>query len=168
MTVSGIEASVRDRLPGAGPVLWWAFYLLLYLSFVSPLAWTQAVAGAILSAIAVGLSRLGMRTAGLRLAGAAPKVWRLRAVARILALEATAVAGALVRQLRGGRRVRGRFVAVRVGEPVDPAADAAITLEAAVAPNTYVVALFEDEDLLLVHQFEARQDVRGSFPRWAR
>ena len=90
---------------------WWVVGVAVYTSFVS-FVWTQLVAGAVAAALAVALSHLAFRAAGLRVAGAAPQVWRLRAVGTILARELRAVATALWALVRGRQPPNARFVAV--------------------------------------------------------
>lgn len=144
---------------------WWLAGTVIYLSFVD-LIWTQVVAGAVVAAAAVAVSARAWRVADLSYTASWPRVWRLRAVGRILGREIRAVVGALARQARGVAEVAGHYVAVPTEEPVDSGVDVALTLEASLAPNTYVVASFPDEQLLLVHQFQPSPGARRSFPRW--
>lgn len=156
-----------SRRPAPATVAWWLVYVGVYLSFVT-FTWTQAVAGAAVAAVAVAVSVRALRIAGVAMPATWPRVWRLRAVAVILGREVRAVVAALVRQLLGRGRVSGRFVAVRVDEPMDVGLDVAVTVEASLAPNTYVVAAFPSDGLLLLHQFEPVSGARRSFPRWRR
>lgn len=145
---------------------WWLAGTATYLSFVTPV-WTQVVAGAVVAAAAVAMSARAWRVADLSYTVSWPRVWRLGAVGRILAREVRTVVGALVRQARGVAPVAGRYVAIRTEEPVDSGVDVALTLEASLAPNTYVVASFTEERLLLLlHQFQPSPGARWSFPRW--
>lgn len=160
------ERAPERRPSRGGAVVWWAIYTALYVSFTG-WAWSQLIAGALVAALSVGLSSATLRAGGLSFAGSAPRIWRIRAVVAIVVSEAWAVIVALARQLRGGEPVRGRFVAFRAGERIDPAADASVTLEASLAPNTYVVAVVgEDDPVVLVHQFAPRPQPRSTFPRW--
>lgn len=146
---------------------WWLVAMAVYVSFVS-VVWTQVVAGAVVAALAVALSLVVLRSARLRVGTAAPQVWRVRAVGAILARELRAVLTALPALLAGRAGATGRFVAVRLPHRLDPAEDAAVTMEASLAPNTYVVGIVQGdgEDLLLVHQLAARGGILRSFPRW--
>lgn len=155
----------NDRRPWAAVLGWWLAGTATYVSFVS-LVWTQIVAGAVVAATAVAVAARAWRVAELSYTASWPRVWRVGAVGRILAREVRAVVGALVRQARGVAPVAGRYVAVPTDEPVDSGVDAALTLEASLAPNTYVVASFTDEQLLLLHQFQPSPGARRSFPRW--
>lgn len=160
----------RGRVPRhIGTVLWWAAATGLYLSFVT-FTWTQVIAGGVVAAGAVALSRRGARAAGLSQQGALPYLWPPRSVMSVLIHEVRAVAGALAGRFVRGQPVGGRFIAFRSGQEIDPEMDTALTLEASLAPNTYVVAvLAEDGDaIVLTHQFSAQPDVRRSFPRWRR
>lgn len=163
--MTGSERGLRH----VGTVLWWAAATVLYLSFVT-FTWTQLVAGGVVAAGAVALSRRGARAAGLTHEGALPYLWPPRAVIAILVREVRAVAGALAGRFVHGQPVGGRFIAFRSGQEVDPEMNTALTLEASLAPNTYVVAvLAEDGDaIVLTHQFSPQPDVRRSFPRWRR
>lgn len=148
-------------------LLWWIAATGLYLSFVT-FTWTQVVAGGVVAAGAVAVSRRGARAAGLEQEGVLPRVWPPRAVSSILFDELRAVARALVGRFAGGEPIRGRFIAFRAGEEIGAEMDTALTLEASLAPNTYVVAVLgEDDDaVVLIHQFAPRPGARRSFPRW--
>lgn len=150
-------------------VPWWAAGCAVYVSFVT-FVWTQVVAGAVVAALAAGLSWLALRSGDVRVAGAAPQLWRVRAVAAILVGEVRAVVAVLAAQVTGRRSASGRFVVVPLSSRPDAGADAAVTIEASVAPNTYVVGVLEEggRAMLLVHQLQAQDGVRRSFPRWRR
>lgn len=160
----------RSARPRRGPtLLWWAAYVALYLSFTGWM-WTQLVTGMVAAAVAVALSRAALRPSGPSSLRSAPHVWRGRTIAVILLAEVRAVTSALLRQLRGRAPVEGRFVAFRVDEPIDAATDAGLTIEASLAPNTYVVAVEDDDrgSTVLVHQFAPRPRPKETFPRWRR
>lgn len=162
-------AAAGHRRGTAGSILWWWLgATALYVSLV-PFSWPQLAAGAAVAAAAVGLARQALHAAGLNATGAAPHVWRLGGIATAMGTELRDVALAVARQLRGRGPVRGRFVAFRPGETISPSVDAAFTFEASLSPNTYVVAVVDDEedrDVVLTHQLVPRPHVRSSFPRW--
>lgn len=159
------------REHGAGALvstfLWWICATVLYLSFVT-FTWTQVLAGGAVAAAAVAMSRRGARAAGLTQQGVVPRPWPPRAVAAIVLGEFVAVGRALFDRFARREPVSGRFVAFRIGHEIDPGLDTALTLEASLAPNTYVVAVLpEDEDaVVLLHQFTPEPGARRSFPRW--
>lgn len=160
-----VDRSAARRLPW-GYVVWWGAYAGIYLLFVS-VSVQELVAASLVAAAAVALSRVSLRAAGISFAGALPHLHRPATVARVFIAETSAVAAALFERVRRRRPLQGRFVAVPVDHHVDAALDAAITLEASVAPNTYVVALIEGQGCLLLHQLAPRPDAKDSFPRWA-
>ncbi|MDP9021528.1 MAG: hypothetical protein M3N57_02285 [Actinomycetota bacterium] len=160
-----VDRSAARRLPW-GYVVWWGAYAGIYLLFVS-VSVQELVAASLVAAAAVALSRVSLRAAGISFTGALPQLHRLAAVARVFIAETRAVAAALFERVLRRRPLRGRFIAVPVDHRIDAALDAAITLEASVAPNTYVVALIEGQECLLLHQLAPRPDPKRSFPRWA-
>lgn len=160
---------VRGRAgPGhlATAAVWWLAYLGLYLWLVSGLTWQEVVAGIPVAAVAVAATVVALRGAAVDLVGRPPALWRPLTVARIVLAEATTFARVFLRLLRG-RQPQGRYVAVPVDVPVAAGSDAALTVEAGIAPNTLVVAVLEGQDVLLLHQLEASPRAKTSFPRWS-
>ncbi len=153
--------------------LWVVVGTLAYLSLLdnkSPVL--EVFAGALVTAGAYWLSRATFRAAELSCTRDIPRLWRLGAVARIIATESRAVFVALVRHLTGRKRIAGEVVAIPVDAEVcggadEVAFDAAITVEAGLAPNTFIIGLAEKQEVLLVHQLVPQTDPQESFPRWA-
>lgn len=153
-------------------VVWVAVGTAVYLSFIDSRAIAEVVAGVLVSAGSVWLAYISFRAAGLSYRRDLPRLWRLRAMSRIIATECWAVFLALVRDLSGREPINGEVVAIPVDhEPVrgpgGVAFDAAITVEAGIAPNTFIIGLAEKQQVLVVHRLVRLDGPEKSFPRWS-
>ncbi len=153
-------------------VVWLVVGTLVYLSFLDNRSVDEWVAGAFVTAGSIWLARAAFRAAGLSYHPDLPRLWRLGAVFRIIAAECWAVFVALVRHLTGRKQIQGEIVAIpvdgRLVQGADEVAfDAAITVEAGLAPNTFILGLVEKQEVLLVHQLVPQAEPERSFPRWA-
>lgn len=156
----------------AARLVWVPLGTVVYLSFLDALSTSEVVAGVLVTGGALWVSTAVFRSAELAYSPQLPRLWRLPTVVRITAREAWMVTAALVRHLLRRSPIAGEVVAIPVSDaPVKGggglAFDAAITLEAGLAPNTFIVWLDEDESELLVHQLVSRPHPERSFPRWA-
>ncbi len=143
-----------------------------YLSFLDNREPIEYLTGALVTTGAYLLARVTFRAAGLSYTPDLPRLWRLGTVVRITAAESWAVFLALVRHLSGRQRIAGEIVAIPLRDepdhgPDSAAFDAAITVEAGLAPNTFIVGKDDEDGVLLVHQLVRRADPEHSFPRWA-
>jgi multisubunit Na+/H+ antiporter MnhE subunit len=146
---------VRRLAAGA---LWWAFLLGVWVLLVGTKDELELIAGACAAAIGAaavdavcsrGLLRFRFAPAWLATA------WR--PLARVLP-EFIVAMRALVRALTGRGRVRGRFRAVQVetggDTPLGAGRRAFLTVAGSIAPNTLVVDVDRERDLVLLHELE--------------
>jgi multisubunit Na+/H+ antiporter MnhE subunit len=92
-----------------------------------------------------------------------PRLWR--PFARV-PLDTGIVTWALVRQLAGRRKERGRFRAMRFraagGDPASTGRRALAESFGSLAPNTFVVGVDPDRELIIVHQLVPSDDPAGA------
>ncbi len=161
----------RSRPTAPRIAVWWLCYVAVYLLFVGNLTWQETVAAILIAAAAVALSLVALAQTYEVVGAAAPALWRVRVILRLFLHESWAVLRWLGHRALGRRRPpSGGFVAVRLEDidAMDATRDASITIEASLAPNTYVVGVLEDDALLLLHQLVRTPDPKSSFPRWAK
>jgi multisubunit Na+/H+ antiporter MnhE subunit len=140
----------------------WAVLAAVWLLLTDTRRFPELMAGVVAAAIAATGSEL---VRAQRIAEVRPRLGQLahvhRAVARVPADLALLTVEAL-RQLSRPRRVRGAFLALRFEAGGDSAEDTArrALAEAAgsLAPNTIVIGVDRDRDVLLVHQLVRRPD----------
>lgn len=152
-------------------LVWVVAGTAVYLSFLDNREPIEYLTGALVTTGAYLLARITFRTAGLSYTPELPRLWRLWTVVKITAAESWAVFLALVRHLTGRQRIAGEVVAIPLRDepnrgPGAAAFDAAITVEAGLAPNTFIVGKDDEDGVLLVHQLVRRGDPEHSFPRW--
>ena len=142
---------------------WWAAMFLLYLALVDTRQHPELVLGSIVAAAAASAA-MGIR-ATRRLRGSVD-VALLRVVPRAawgLVAESVLILGYLIGRL-AGRRGRGRFRAVpfRAGGdgPRDVARRALSESLGSLGPNTIVIGIDRERDLILVHQLVPRDERR--------
>ena len=140
---------------------WFLALNLLWLMLISALVPEEEALGVLASALAataaVAVNRQGLFRFRPRLG------WLL--AARVLPgrtiRETGLVLGALFRQLAGGRPARGQFRSIPVSLPDDP--DRAATKRALLTaglsfpPNSYVLEIDVDRELMLAHQLIAEE-----------
>jgi multisubunit Na+/H+ antiporter MnhE subunit len=134
----------------------WALLFTLWMLLAGTLALSEILAGSAAAAVAATAVEV-VRRQGLVRFRPDPR-WLLRAwgLPWKTIREFVALMVALGRSLTGGRRVRGRFVALpfRAGgnDPRSSARRAVFALGASFAPNTYVVDFDRTDGEVLVHQ----------------
>lgn len=143
--------------PAAAVARWlcWSIGLfVLYVAFVHTLAPAELVAGAVCAAISAGLAtwvaaqgliRLGLRPGDLR------RTWRPFAQS---APDVVVLTRALWRRVVRREEVRGAFRVVRFRAGGSSAEGRRALAEGlgSLAPNTYVLGIDTDDELILVHQ----------------
>src|SRR5215211_1237979 len=146
------------RLAALG-VGWWVVGMLLWLLLTSTVAWNEVLTG--VAAAAVGALTVVAVHAHERIA-AHPRLGWVRFVLplpRRIAADTWFVTRALAARLRG-RRIRGRYIELRVTRSADAserrARQAATTVITSMAPNHYVVDFDEERGVVLVHELVRR------------
>ena len=160
---------------GRRAVLWIAWWLVLmgaWLLLTSTTDPVEMIAGAVAAAIAATVAEL-VRIQDLQAMRVRPR-WLPRAarLPRLIITDTWMVMAALVQRILFRRSVRGKFLAL----PFDPGDDddpyaagrrALITAAISVTPNTYVVGIDADRNLILVHQLvpaspaKAQEEILG-------
>jgi multisubunit Na+/H+ antiporter MnhE subunit len=151
-----------------GSVAWWAVLFAFWLLLVDTVKLAELAAGAIAAALGAAVAAL---TAGG--AGARPRArlaWLARAPAALarLPLDSGLLVVALWRRLGRRRRVSGSFRAIRFqggardGHSV--ARRAAAKWLDSLGPNSYVVSIDEERDVMLVHQLVPPDDAASADP----
>ncbi|MDQ4058175.1 MAG: Na+/H+ antiporter subunit E [Actinomycetota bacterium] len=151
---------------------WWALLAALWLLLTGSFDPYEMGAGAVAAAVAATTATLVKAESVMRFD---PEIaWLLRAVRlpRRIFVDNLVVLGAAVRHVTGRRRAVGAFRAVRFrtgGEDSRSATRRALVISAiTVTPNTYVVGVDKDRDLILCHQLvPARpEDARKEILEW--
>jgi multisubunit Na+/H+ antiporter MnhE subunit len=149
---------------------WTVLFALWLLLTFHPVV-SELVTGALGAALGATAAEL-VRSQGLVRFGPEPR-WLLRAwrVPKEMVSDTAIVFGALWRHLFGGERVQGAWRAVPFAYGGDDARAAArralVTTAISATPNTYVVGMDKENDLMLVHQLvpapreEATESVTG-------
>jgi multisubunit Na+/H+ antiporter MnhE subunit len=139
-----------------GWLAWFAVLNVLWLVFISAWVVEEEILGLVASAIAATAAEV-VREQGL--VGFRPRarwLWQVRLLPARSVRESVGVLGALARQLAGRGAVRGRFRLVEVTLPDDrdeaAAKRALLTAGESFAPNAYVIAIDQQENLMLVHE----------------
>lgn len=152
----GTQTASRSRRRVAWWLAWFAVLNVLWLVFISAWVLQEEILGLVASAVGATAAE-AVREQGL--VGFRPRAswfWRARVLPRRAVSESVLVLSALVRQLGGRQRVRGRFRLVPVTLPDDPdeaaAKRALLTAGESFAPNTYVLTIDDREGLMLVHE----------------
>ena len=140
---------------------WFAVLNLIWLALISAWVTAEAVLGLFASALAA-TAAVAVRSQHLIVFR--PRLeWLLRA--RSLPLrsvrESGLVLAALARQLGGGEPARGRFRTVPVSLPADPdeaaTKRALLTIGDTFPPNSYVLEIDPERELMLVHELIPRE-----------
>lgn len=129
---------------------------LLWLVFISAWVPEEELLGLFASAVAAtaaeAVREQGVAGFRLRLLW----LWRARVLPWRTLRESRLVLAALARQVTGRRRVKGRFRVVPVTLPDDPNEQAGkralLTAGESFAPNAYVLAIDNRENLMLIHE----------------
>jgi multisubunit Na+/H+ antiporter MnhE subunit len=151
-----------------GWVGWWALLAGFWLLLTDSVKPSELAAGALAATLATAAAGLVRRE---RLVVWRPRPGWLRGAGRPplrMVLDIGPLANVLWRRVVLGRRVRGRFRAVRFTRTGKGAEDTAARVLAkgagSLAPNTFVVGVDVDERVLLVHQLVATDDPRDVDP----
>jgi multisubunit Na+/H+ antiporter MnhE subunit len=146
----------------------WAVLFAFWLLLVDTLKAPELAAGAFAAALGVVVSALTARGAG---ASPRPRLGWLRRVPAALVrlpLDTGVLAAALWRRVGRRRRVRGSFRAVRFRgggrDGYSVARRAAAKWLDSLGPNSYVVGIDEERDVLLVHQLVPPQEPGSADP----
>jgi multisubunit Na+/H+ antiporter MnhE subunit len=150
---------------------WWGVFFVFYMLLAGVLVRAELIAGAVLAAVAASVAEL------VRVQDARQFRPRLRWILRAYRLPPAILADcghlfrALWRHLMRGEEVRGAFRAFQhpVSGQGPRAAGRRALLNAAISitPNTYVVGIDEDREIVLVHQLipcepsQAREEILG-------
>ena len=144
---------------------WWGALFVLYLLLTCTIAVAEVVVGAVAAALATAAAEVAQNAGGLKrrprlswIAKLARLPWRVLVDCGILGL-------ALYRRVFGKEHLEGSFHAIPFAmhgqDAVSVARRAMITASISLAPNTYVVALDRQRNLLLVHQLIPSPHRRG-------
>lgn len=155
------------RTFGAAFLFAGAFYLLLIDTTSSPELYAGAAATLLAALVGTIASRNGLRAAGAR-PGWLVRSWRATAA---IPADIFWVSAAAVQQLVAPRQIRGRVRAVpfRYGDPEngeDMGRRALAEAAGSLAPNTIVIGIDEEHDVILAHELRhtegrRRIDVMG-------
>jgi hypothetical protein len=142
---------------------WWAAMFVLYLALVDTRQHPEVVLGSLVAAVAAS-GAVGIRSARNLRGSLDPSLLRAVPVAAWQFLvESLLILGYLVARV-GGRAGRGRFrtAPFRHGDdgPRDVARRALSEAVGSLGPNTIVVGIDPDRDLILVHQLVPRDAER--------
>ena len=142
---------------------WWLALSGLWLLLVGTVDPAEVVAGAAAAAIAATTATWVLAPSQERFRPRARWLARVGRLAWAAARDTGLIFAALWRHVVLRRPVEGRFRAVRFewdGHGAQAMARRALAKAAgSFAPNTYVVGIDEDDDVILVHQLVARADV---------
>ena len=143
----------RERLRSW--VIWAIALFLLWLTLVGTIAWLELVAGACAAAVGAFAAQLVRERGLLRYSLPAPVVLRAwRPVVRIVP-DFWILIVALLRAVVSGRRPAGAYQAVRFpaggADPASAGGRAFATAAGSLAPNSVVVDVDRERDLMLVH-----------------
>jgi multisubunit Na+/H+ antiporter MnhE subunit len=151
----------------AGWVAWWAVLVAFWLLLTDSVKLAELLTGAV--AAALGATAARSIEAEPRVPLRPQAAW-LRGLPRALArlpLDSALLALALGRRLLG-RPVRGSFRAVRFrARGRDPHSTARLVTAKwldSLGPNSYVIGIDSEEDLMLVHQLVEREDPASADP----
>ncbi|MEA2506278.1 MAG: Na+/H+ ion antiporter subunit [Actinomycetota bacterium] len=153
LLVCSYDAAVRARI--GWWAVWWVALLCLWLLLVT-VSVAELIAGVVAAAIAATAAEV-VRAQGLVRFDPDPR-WLLRVwkIPRSVVRDCWLLTVVLVRYLRG-RPVPSGFRAIPFDSGGDDARASArralVVLAISVSPNTYVVGIDEDADLMLVHRF---------------
>ncbi len=142
-------------------LIWFVVLNLLWLALISAWVTAEAVLGAFASALAA-TAAMAVRSQHL-IVFKPRRSWLARA--RSLPLRSVRESGwvlaALLRQLAGGEPARGRFRNVAVSLPDDPdeaaTKRALLTIGDTFPPNSYVLEIDPERELMLVHELIPRE-----------
>jgi multisubunit Na+/H+ antiporter MnhE subunit len=151
---------------------WWGACMVGWIALTTTLDPAELVVGAVSAAVAATAAEL-VRATGM--IGFRPRLrWFLRAprVARRSLLDTGVVLMALFMHVSGRRRISGAFRVIDFdpggNDPTSAARRALTTAAISATPNTYVVGIDRDSNVMLVHQLvpvpkrDAEKDVLGA------
>jgi hypothetical protein len=136
--------------------VWWLALFGVWLLLVPQRSVAEIVAGAVVAALATLLAEAAQDIGLIHLR---PRLHWLRELPRLpisVLRDCGKLAGALERQVFGGRPVVGRFRRVRFesggDEPHEAARRALETFRVSLPPNSYVVGIDPEANLMLIHE----------------
>jgi multisubunit Na+/H+ antiporter MnhE subunit len=137
-------------------LVWSAAALALWIVLTVAFTGQQLVAGAIVALLAGGLAEAVRHQARLRFAWRAFPLGALPRQLGLIVVDSARLAGVLWRVLVRRRPVRGRLAVATVRTLDDDARAAALHAGAiylgSLSPNTFVIGIDPDEELVLFHQ----------------
>jgi multisubunit Na+/H+ antiporter MnhE subunit len=135
-------------------LVWWILMMALWVMLDDSIQFDELLAGAGAAAIAASAAELAAYQASVRYR---PRLgWRMAAeIVRLpaeVARDTLIVFGALARMLVTGRAPEGGYAEVPAGGPDGEAGGVLLTGIRSLAPNTFVVGVDAERDVLLVHR----------------
>jgi multisubunit Na+/H+ antiporter MnhE subunit len=156
-----------QRHRGATWLAWWTVMMSLWVMVDDSVAFDELLAGAGAAALAALTAEAVSYQAGIRLRVRGR--WLLTAeLLRLpgqVAADTVTIFAALARALARGKPPHGEFteIPVRYGDDAPPGVTRRVLLTGArsLAPNTFVVGLDQDRDVMVVHKLVAHGPVTG-------
>jgi multisubunit Na+/H+ antiporter MnhE subunit len=155
---------VKQRL--AHWFLWWVALVFLWQMFVNTFAAPEVFAGLFAAAIAATAAELVREQDLVHFRPQLRWLLRARKLPSAVLVDCWIVLNALWRHLTGRQPIRGTFIAVPFapgGDDPEAAARRALYVTAiSLTPNTYVVGIDRDNDVMLVHQLVSTNPTKAS------
>ncbi|MBA2274395.1 MAG: Na+/H+ antiporter subunit E [Actinobacteria bacterium] len=155
---------MRQRL--AHWFAWWVALVLLWQLFVNTFAAPEVLAGLVAAAIAATAAEVVRGQGLIHFRPRVPWLLRARKLPLAVIVDCRIVVGALWRRLGRGQTVKGAFTAVPFnagGDDAEAAARRALYVMAiSLTPNTFVIGIDRENNVMLVHQLVSTNPTRAT------